>query len=140
MTGRPSAPVGILWAVISAAFVYRDTRSRSLAAGLSRLFATVVSLALCLAYLWLFPATAVGMALLIAIGTLVITALGRPDEIGLTAVATAVVMIGAADDPQNAWAQPLLRLIDTMVGVAVGMVCKWIASFMFATIAGREVR
>ena len=45
----------------------------------------------------------------------------RPDEIGLTAITTAVVMIVAISDSENARAQPLLRLSDTMVGIAVGM-------------------
>ena len=86
LSGRPSTPVGILWAVISTVFVYKDTRSRSLSAGISRLTATLISLALCLSYLWLLPVTAFGMAALILIGTLATISLGRRDEIGLTAI------------------------------------------------------
>ena len=37
LAGRPSTSVGILWAVISTVFVYKDTRSHSLSAGISRL-------------------------------------------------------------------------------------------------------
>jgi uncharacterized membrane protein YccC len=140
VAGRPSTPVGILWAVISTVFVYKDTRSHSLTAGLSRLAATLLSLALCLAYLWLFPATALGMAALMLIGTLIATALGRSDEIGLTAITTAVVMIVAANAPDHAWQQPLLRLLDTVVGVAVGVACKWAASFLFYRISGEAPR
>lgn len=71
---KPAQPVGILWAVISAVFVFRDTREHSLSAGISRLFATCVSFALCLVYLLLFPANPLGMAILIAIGALLATA------------------------------------------------------------------
>jgi len=77
LSGRPSTPVGILWAVISTVFVYKDTRSRSLSAGISRLTATLISLALCLSYLWLLPVTAFGIAALILIGTLATISLGR---------------------------------------------------------------
>jgi uncharacterized membrane protein YgaE (UPF0421/DUF939 family) len=138
--GRPATPVGILWAVISTVFVYKDTRSHSLAAGISRLAATLISLLLCLSYLSLFPIISFGMAVLIAIGTLIAMSLGRRDDIGLTAITTAVVMIVAASEPQNAWLQPLLRLVDTMIGITVGVACKWAASFMFYRIAGEEAR
>ena len=91
--GRPVTPVGILWAVISTVFVYKDTRSHTLAAGISRLAATLISLLLCLSYLSLFPITSFGMAVLIAIGTLIAMSLDWRDDIGLTAITTAVVMI-----------------------------------------------
>jgi uncharacterized membrane protein YccC len=138
ITGKPTTPVGILWAVISAAFVYRNTRGQSWAAGLSRLIGTLISLVLCLAYLYLFTASAFGMAILIVTGTLVMMLLGRRDEIGLTAITTAVVMVVAAGDPDNARAQPVLRLLDTTVGIAVGVGCKWIASQLFDKIVGES--
>jgi hypothetical protein len=72
----------------------------------------MISLTLCLSYLLLLPITPFGMAALIFIGSLVTTSLGRRDEIGLTAITTAVVMIVAASDSQNAWQQPLLRLVE----------------------------
>jgi hypothetical protein len=70
-----------------------------------------MSFLLCLSYLSLFPITSFGMAGLIAIGTLITMSLGRRDDIGLTAITTAVVMIVAASEPQNAWLQPLLPLV-----------------------------
>jgi len=76
---------------------------------------------------------------LILIGTLATISLGRRDEIGLTAITTAVVMIVAASDPPNAWQQPLLRLVDTVIGIAIGVVCKWAASCAFYKIIGEEV-
>jgi hypothetical protein len=33
----------------------------------------------------------------------------------------------AAVSPQHAWQQPILRLVDTVVGVAVGAIAAWIA-------------
>src|SRR6516165_11290379 len=77
LVGWHSTSVGILWAVISTVFVYKDTRSHSLSAGISRLIATMISLILCLSYLLLFPITSFGMAALIFIGTLVTISLGR---------------------------------------------------------------
>jgi uncharacterized membrane protein YgaE (UPF0421/DUF939 family) len=140
LTHHPAQPVGILWAVISAVFVFRDTREHSLSAGMSRLFATCVSFTLCLVYLLLFPANPFGMAILIAIGTLLMTLAGRRDEIGLFAITTAVVLIVAAENPQTAWQQPFLRLADTVAGVTVGITCKWIASFLFFRLSGQEAR
>jgi len=102
--------------------------------------ATSVSLVLCFSYLLLFPITPFGMAVLILIGTLVTTSPGRRDEIGLTAITTAVVTIVAASDSENALQQPLLRLVDTVTGIAIGVVCKWTASLMFYRIVGEEVR
>ena len=140
LTQRPAQPVGILWTVISAVFVFRDTREHSLSAGLSRLFATCVSFALCLVYLLLFPANPLGMAIVIAIGALLATLANRRDEIGLLAITTAVVLVVAAENPQTAWQQPLLRLADTVAGVTVGIACKWIASFVFFRVSGQETR
>jgi uncharacterized membrane protein YccC len=140
LVNRPVDPVGVLWAVISTVFVFRDTRARSLSAGLSRLVATFVSFALCLIYLALFPANALAMIVLIAIGTLLMMVLGRRDDIALTAITTAVILIVAASVARNAWQQPLLRLIDTIVGIAVGVACKWIASFLFYRAIGARTR
>ena len=64
----------------------------------------------------------------------------RRDEIGLTAITIAVIMIVAASDPQHAWLQPILRLVDTVIGIAVGVACKWVGSFGFCRISGEEVR
>ena len=52
---RPDALLGGMWATVATVFVFRDTRTSSLAAGISRLIATGVSFALCLAYLLIFP-------------------------------------------------------------------------------------
>ena len=126
--------------MISAVFVFRDTREHSLSAGISRLFTTCVSFVLCLVYLLLFPANPLGLAVLIAIGTLLVMLVGRRDEIGLVAITTAVILIVAAEHPQTAWHQPLLRLADTVAGVVVGSACKWIASFLFYRVSGQDAR
>ena len=140
LLNKPAEPIGILWAVISAVFVVKDTRSNSLSAGISRLIATGVSFALCLVYLLFLPANPLGMAILISIGTLLMMAAGRRDEINSVALTTAVILIIAAEHPQSAWQQPLLRLVETVAGVAVGIACKWAASFLFFHVKGQEVR
>jgi uncharacterized membrane protein YccC len=135
----PTDFLGGMWAVAATAFVFRDTRTRSLSAGIARLIATCVSFALCLLYLSFFPFTPVGMAALIGIGTAAMALLGRRDDIITTAITTAVVMVVAAMSPADAWHQPLLRLADTVVGIAVGVVCKWIGSFLYFKLKGEEV-
>ena len=138
--GPSSDLVGGLWAIVATLYVFRETRVKSLAASMGRIIATGVSFALCLIYLLLFPFTPWALAGLLVCGTLIMMALGRRDEIGLAAVTTAVVMLVAAIDPHNAWQQPLLRMMDTLIGIAVGVACKWIASFVFFKIVGEEVR
>lgn len=137
---QPTDLLGGMWAVVATVFVFRDSRAHALSSGVARLIATCVSFALCLIYLWLFPFTAAGMALLIGIGTMVMTLLGRRDDIITTGITTAVVMVVAAMSPQDAWHQPLLRLVDTVVGIAVGIASKWIASFLFFRFTGEPVR
>ena len=129
--GKSSDFLGGMWAVVATVFVFRDTRINSLSAGLARFIATCVSFALCLLYLLLFPFQVLGMAVLIGAGTVVMMLLGRREDIVTTGITTAVVMVVAAMSPQDAWEQPLLRLIDTIVGIAVGLGCMRIASFLF---------
>jgi uncharacterized membrane protein YccC len=47
--------LGGMWAVVATVFVFRDSRTNSMSAGLARLIATCVSFALRLLYLLLFP-------------------------------------------------------------------------------------
>jgi uncharacterized membrane protein YccC len=132
--------LGGMWAVVATVFVFRETRLQSLSAGIARLIATCVSFALCLLYLLLFPFTPVGMAALIALGTLAIALLGRRDDIVTVGITTAVVMVVAAMSPADAWQQPLLRLADTVVGIAVGVACKWVGSFLFYRLFGEQAQ
>ena len=135
---KPSDFLGGMWAVVATVFVFRETRVHSLSAGIACLIATCVSFALCLLYLWMLPFTPVGMAALLGLGTVVMALLGRRDDIVTTAITTTVVMVVAAMSPENAWHQPLLRLVDTVVGIAVGVTCKWIASFLFYRSIGEQ--
>jgi putative flippase GtrA len=137
---RPDELLGGMWAVVATIFVFRDSREGSLSAGRDRLIATCVSFALCLAYLLIFPFTPVGMMVVIGVGSIAIILLGRWDDIVTTGITTAVVMVAAALSPQEAWHQPLLRLVDTVVGVGVGVSCKWAASYAFYRMAGEPVR
>lgn len=123
--------LGGMWAVVAVVFVFRDTRARALSAGLARLIATFVSFALCFAYLLIFPFTPVGLAAVLGVGTLVMAALGRREDIATTGITTTVVMVVAAMSPHGAWQQPLLRVVDTVVGIALGVTGKWIGSYLF---------
>lgn len=132
--------LGGMWAVIATVFVFRDTRADSISAGIERLVATCVSFTLCLPYLWYYPFTLLGMTALIGVGTIVMMLLGRRDDVVTTGITTIVVMVVAALSPQNAWLQPVLRLIDTLVGIAVGVACRWVASSLFFRMMGEEPR
>jgi uncharacterized membrane protein YccC len=137
--GKPDALLGGMWAAVATVFVFRETRVDSLSAGISRLIAAWVSFALCLAYLVILPFHPAGLAALLGIGTVIMMYLGRRDDILTTGITTVVVMFAAAISPQDAWHQPLLRLGDTVIGITVGVTCKWIASFLFYRSIGQPV-
>lgn len=113
--------VGGMWAVIATVFVYRASYMEDIAAAASRGIATLVSFALCLIYLLVWPFHPLGLVVLIGVGTLILTLVGRPGDIITTGITIAVVMVVAAISPHDAWQQPILRLGDTAIGVAVGL-------------------
>jgi uncharacterized membrane protein YgaE (UPF0421/DUF939 family) len=137
---EPSKILGGMWSVVATVFVFRESRERSLAAAGERLIATGVSFALCLAYLLILPFTPLGMAFVIGLGTLMVMLLGWQDEIVTTGITTAVVLVVAGLSPEGAWRQPILRLIDTLIGIGVGVTCKWIASYVFFRFVGESPR
>jgi uncharacterized membrane protein YccC len=113
--------LGGMWAVVATIFVYRYSYQQSTGAALSRIAATSLSFALCFVYLLFFPSEVWGMAALIGIGAVAMSVLDRPEDVITTGITTAVVMVVAAISPDHAWKQPILRLFDTIVGVAVGV-------------------
>jgi uncharacterized membrane protein YccC len=131
LVGSATDYLGGMWATVATIFVFRDTRMASLSAGAHRFMATCVSFALCEIYFLIFPFKAVGMAALLGIGTLILMILGRREDIVTTAITTVVVMVVAAVDPRTASLQALLRLLDTVVGIAVGLGLKSLVSFLF---------
>lgn len=124
--------LGGMWAAVATLFVFRETREGSVSAGISRLSATCVSFLLCFIYLALFPVNAAGIGLVIGLGTVVMMMLGRRDDVVTTGITTAVVLVVAALDPEHALEQPPLRLLDTIVGITVGVLLKWAASYVVA--------
>ena len=102
--------IGALWAVIATVFVFRDSYASSMSAAVSRVAATSVSFALCLAYLAFLPFHEWALALLIAVSVLAVHVIGRPGDAATAAITTAVVLVAAAVSPQHAWQQPILRL------------------------------
>jgi uncharacterized membrane protein YccC len=123
--------LGGMWAAVASAFVVRDTSRASFSAAVARLIATFLSFSLCLIYLLLARPTPLGMALLLAAGTLILLLFHFRNEITTTAITTVVVMVVAILNPSDALSQPLLRLLDTAVGVAVGVASSSAAVFLF---------
>ncbi|MBV9289168.1 MAG: FUSC family protein [Hyphomicrobiales bacterium] len=131
---------GGMWAVVATVFVFQETREKALTAGMGRLIATCVSFALCLAYLLIFPFTGLGMTVVIGLGTFVLIAIGRKEDIVTAGITTTVVMVVAGMNPDDAWPQPILRLFDSLVGIAVGVACKWFFSYLFFRAMREPVR
>lgn len=128
--------LGGMWATVATIFVFRRAGTGGLAAGVARFVATCVSILLCFLYLLVFPFTAIGMACLIGLGVLILGFVGQRDDIVTTGITTAVVMVVAGLSPDHAWQQPLLRLLDTVVGVAIGIACKWVVLLLFLWFIG----
>ena len=125
-----------MWAVVATIFVYRYAYEDTIAAALSRVAATLMSFALCFAYLVFLPFSVWAMAMLIGIGTVLMMFLRRRDDVITTGITTAVVMVVAAISPDHAWKQPILRLVDTIVGTGVGI----LGALITAPTRGRHVR
>ena len=119
--------LGGMWAVIATVFVVRDSYAKSLAAALSRMAATLVGFALCLAYLTFLPFHPWGLAILVGLSVLVTALTGRPGDAITAAITTTVVLVVAELSPHDAWQQPILRLADTAIGAAVGLAAGWLA-------------
>ena len=118
--------LGGMWAVVSTLFVYRHSHGETVEAALSRMMATLVSFGLCFVYLLIFPFHLWGLALLIAIGVVVVASMGRPQDAMTASITTTVVMVVAAVNPHHAWREPILRLIDTAIGAGIGLAAAWI--------------
>jgi uncharacterized membrane protein YccC len=118
--------IGGLWAVLATVFTCRATYQQSTTAAMSRLAATSVSFVLCQIYLIFLPFEAWALAVLIGASALAVTTLGRRGDVITAAITTAVVMVAAAVSPQHAWQQAILRLTDTVIGVAVGLAAAWV--------------
>jgi hypothetical protein len=113
--------LGGMWATIATVFVFRGAYRESVTTAVLRMTATVISFVLCLVYLALLPFHPWGMALLIGVGAIVAMLAGQSEAVVTTGITTAVVMVVAALSPRDAWEQPILRLGDTAIGVAIGV-------------------
>jgi uncharacterized membrane protein YgaE (UPF0421/DUF939 family) len=116
--------VGGMWAVVATIFVFRHSILESARAALSRTVATLLSFALCFLYLLIFPFHVVGMVALIWLSTVILALIGRSEDIITAGITTAVVFIVAGVSQGPAWVQPILRLVDTAVGIAVGILAS----------------
>ena len=128
--GRDDDLLGGMWAVLATIFVLRDSFRKSVAAAVSRMSATSVSFVLCLIYLVFLPFHAWALAVLVGASVLVVMLLGRPGDAVTAGITTAVILVVAAVSPQHAWQQPILRLADTVVGVAVGAAFAWTGTWV----------
>ena len=127
ISSRDDQLLGGMWSVVATVFVCRESYKDSVSSALSRIAATSLSFILCLGYLLLFRFSSWGMTILIAIGAVILVIIGQPGEVITTSITTTVVMVVAGISPQHAWRQPILRLFDTLIGIAVGIAAAWIA-------------
>jgi uncharacterized membrane protein YccC len=129
--------LGGIWALIATVFVYRTSYDGSATAAVSRMTATLLSFFLSLIYLLLLPVRPVGLAVMIGVSWLAATLIGRPQDAVTAGITTAIVLGVASLSPHDVWQQPILRLVDTALGTAVGLGTAWIALRLTAPGAGR---
>jgi uncharacterized membrane protein YccC len=129
--------LGGMWAVIATVFVTRASYQESMTAAVSRMAATSVSFAFCLLYLVFLPFHAWALALLVGASALAVTLVGRPGDAVTAGITTAVVLVVAAVSPHDAWQQPILRLADTVVGIAVGVAAAWAGKRLIRALPAR---
>ena len=136
---QPNDLLGGMWATVATVFVFREARNPSLRAAGARFFATSVSFVLTFVYLLLLPFSPVGMAVIIGLGTIVVMLLGRRDDVVTTGITTTVIMVVAGLGPVSlGWTIPPLRLLDTVIGIIVGVGCWWIGKVLFVFNDQRE--
>ncbi len=128
--GRDDDLLGGMWAVLATIFVLRDSFAKSVAAAVSRMAATSVSFVFCLIYLVFLPFHAWALAVLVGASALAVMLLGRPGDAVTAGITTAVILVVVAVSPQHAWEQPILRLVDTVIGVAVGAIAAWTGTWI----------
>jgi uncharacterized membrane protein YgaE (UPF0421/DUF939 family) len=134
LISRDGQLLGGMWAAVVTVCVYREDYQRSMSVVLPRISATLLGFVLCLIYLLIFPFGAWGMAVLIGIGALALTLVGRSEDVVTTGVTTTVMMAAAGISPQHAWKQPILLLVDTLVGTAAGVLAAWVSTTIEAKI------
>jgi hypothetical protein len=127
---RDNDLLGGMWAVVATIFVFRYRVLQSGRAAVSRTLATFLSFALCFLYFLIFPFNVFGMAAVIWIGTVILGLVGLSEAIVTTAITTAVVFVVAGISNGPAWIQPILRLVDTSVGIVVGLLASQVWIFL----------
>jgi uncharacterized membrane protein YccC len=118
--------LGGMWAAVATIFVYRESYDQSARAALSRSVATLFSFVLCLIYLLIFPFSVIGMAVLIGVIAIILAMVHRSEDVITAAITAVVVLVVAGISPEHPWMQPILRLVDTVVGILVGIAVAWI--------------
>jgi uncharacterized membrane protein YccC len=83
---------------------------------------------LCLIYLLILPVSTAGLAVLIGIGTLILTLIRRSGYIVTAGITTAVVLVVAGLARHDAWQEPILRAADTAIGIAVGLAASLVVA------------
>jgi hypothetical protein len=100
--------------------------------------ATGLSFALCFVFVLFLPSHPWGMALMIAVSTLLLIALGHSGDVGVSAITIGAVMVIAALAPHDPWKQPLIGAVATAVGIAIGFAASWFAKVKLVNGLRRE--
>jgi uncharacterized membrane protein YgaE (UPF0421/DUF939 family) len=114
--------------ILATLFCFRDSYADSAKYALTRMSATLTSFILCTIYVLLFSFSIWGIGLVVFIGAITLTGLRRQDDITTASITTVVVLVVAGLATHDRWAQPLLRLLDTAVGVLIGLVAAMLAT------------
>jgi len=62
------------------------------------------------------------------VSTLLLISLGQSGDVGVAAITTGAVMVIAALGPHHAWQKPLIGVVGTAAGIAIGLAASWLAN------------
>jgi uncharacterized membrane protein YccC len=114
--------LGRMWSVVAGVFVFHLASTELRRQAVVRVSATVVSVLVCLGYLAVARTTWWGLSIAVAVSAAVPLVYGRRSDAVTAAITSTVILQVAATTHDVRTVIPLLRLLDTVVGTAVGLV------------------
>ncbi len=124
---EPTAMVGGLWAVISGLIVSEPaTVKESIATARTRVTGSAIGCLFGAVYLLLFSFNPFTYALFIGIASLLCYLLNYGQHVKLAAITMSVVIVVSSVSQINPVKNALLRLIESCIGVGVGVLVSWL--------------
>jgi uncharacterized membrane protein YccC len=118
-----SSNIGGLWSLIAAIVVLQATTREAWKSAVLRVLGTFIGATIGGLYLYLFPFSALGMALSIGLTVLLCQALHVPDHGRLASITVALIMvISSGNSELSPFTNAALRFIESFIGAAIAII------------------